>query len=359
MIRRSIGVLVLAVVVALVSVPVTATQASSSAAPTLTVTLTEDPTQPHWVGAHGRLFAATVTVAGGAAEDVVVTFGGAGIDAEELNTHLGSVSGSAIATARVRADGGFHTLEIDVTSSNAGTASTSLALLWAPGGTQLPATGDLKGRNYGWRVDYYEPHVGLKHQDYMLSFLDDRRAFIGAPARGRPKCPSVDELGYAECVAYRYDVSTGLVQIGGFVGRVIGNDLYISGIGRAETVNAVSERVVSEGWRYAHRRMRFDGHWTWDVLTSPGGVRAVVDLTMRRDRTFRLITGTDERPVVTTGRFWIPRRGKLVLRGTHGRELHTLGVVRGPDGRPDPALGLWYTGLLHETMTSFRLAPVT
>jgi hypothetical protein len=356
--RRGVGVLVVLLTVAmLVWVPVGSTAAS--APPTLTVTLREDPAQPHFVSDAGRVFVVDVTSAGGPAEDVTVTFSGPDVESSPASADLGTVDGTETAAARVGLlSGGFHTLTVEVGSSNAGTASASLPLLWAAGGTPLPATGNLVGRHYGWRVDRYEVHVGYVHDDYQLSFLDDHRAYIGAAPKGRPRCPSVVEHGYRGCVPYRYDASTGLVQIGGFIGRVLGNDLYISGIGRAENVNSVSERVVSQRWRYARKRMVFSGQWRWDDLLH-GSTRFVVDLTLRPDRTFRLVTGTNEQPVEMSGTFRIPRHGKLVLLGTNSREVHSLGVRLGPDGQPAPGLGLWFTGSYRGSLASFRLDPVT
>ncbi len=329
------------------------------AAPTLTVTVRDDPAQPHFVSGAGRLVAVDVTSAGGAAEDVTVTFSGPDLAATPAAADLGTVTGTETAVTRVSLlSGGFHTLTVEVASTNAGPATASLPLLWSAGGTPLPATGNLTGRHYGWRVDFYEPHVGYRHEDFQLSFLDDHRAFIGAAPKGRPRCPSVVEHGYTGCVPYRYDVSTGLVTIGGFIGRVLGNDLYLSGIGRAETSNSVSERVVSQRWRYVRNRLVLDGRWRWDDLRG-GGTRSVIDLALRPDRTFRLVTGTDVRPVETTGTFRIPRHGKLVLLGTNGREVHTLAARLGPDGRPAPGLGVWFTAPTDGTLASFRLDPVT
>lgn len=355
MVRGPAWVLALLLSAATVAAPVAVPAHASEAPPTLTLTLREDPAMPHYVGPYGRLFRADVTSAGGTAEDVTVTFSGPAVYAEPAVHALGSVSGSEPAFGRVTLESdGLSELTVEVVSSNAGTVSTTLPLLWTPGGTPLPATGDLAGRHYGWRVDYYELHVGYVADDHMVSFLDDHRAYVGAAPKGRPRCPSVEEYGYRGCVTYRYDASTGLVQIGGYVGRVLGPDLYLSGIGRAETINSVSERIVSQRWRYARKRQVVDGHWRLE------GSQHVVDLTLRPDRTFRLVAGAASQTVETTGTFRIPRRGKLVMRGAAGREVHTLAVRLGPDGRPAPGLGLWYTGPASDgTVDSFRLDPVS
>ena len=236
-------------------------------------------------------------------------------------------------------------LTIQVTSTNSTAVSTSLPLMWAPGGTPIPATGALGG-NYG-NVDLYT-FAGTSFEDrQLLTFLDGDTAFIGNPAKGRPVCKKASSTSRKGCVSYRMDDATGLVQIGGVIGRVAANGLsiYTNGIGRADDSEGetFNERTFSQRFGYPGSGKRYGQTWKWTYDNVPEGISSV-KLTLRKNGTFQLATGYDgEKPTVRKGTYRLTAPGRLVLKGRFGTETHSFGVRFGKFDTAEPTKGIWLT----------------
>jgi hypothetical protein len=331
--------LVLGLVAALVLVPA----APSSAAATMSVVSRDSNQEPQLLStSSGRLTDVDV-VTDGPAANVVVTFSGTGLSIDTPVVNLGTVNGSERATVEVTATTpGFHTLEIGVTSSDSGSVGTTLPLMWAPG-TSAPGGDSLAGRNYG-DVDLYE-FAGNSYEDrQLLSFLDDDLAFIGNPAKGRPTCTSGSETARSGCVAYHYDKSTGIVQIGGAIGIRQGKAVHVEGIGRSddsggETYNL---RDFVQLVSYPAPGKKFGLTWKWTYDNFPDGLTSV-KLTLRKNGTFVLAAATDnKKPKVKHGSYALTAPGRLRLKGKFGVELHTF-AVRSVAGVATPQKGAWLT----------------
>ena len=316
----------------------------ASAAPALAIHTRDNPANPQLLSsAFGRLTDVDVSSTGGTAANVTVTLSGTGLEIDTPVVDLDTVSTSERVNVEIRAlTGGLHTLDIQVTSSNAPTVNASLPYMWAPGGAPLPATGDLTGRNYG-NVDLYT-FSGTSYEDReLLTFLDGDTAFIGLPPKGRPDCPSPSATKRAGCVSYRYDTSTGLVQVGGAIGRVLPKSIYTEGIGRGDDENGetFNKRVFTQRVGYPSPGKKYGATWQWTYDNYPDGL-SFVKLTLRKNGTFYLKYTIDyKKSTVRVGTYSLTAPGLLKLKGKFGTELHTFAVRARSNGKADPSLGVW------------------
>lgn len=339
---RRLGAIV-SLVLGLVAALVVVSAAPSSAAATMTVSTRDSHQQPQLLStSSGRLTDIDV-VTDGPAANVVVTLSGTGLTIETPVVNLGTVNGSERATVEVTATTpGFHTLDIEVTSSDSGSVGTTLPLMWAPG-TSVPGDDSLAGRNYG-DVDLYE-FAGNSYEDrQLLSFLDDETAFIGNPAKGRPTCTSASETARRGCVAYHYDKGTGIVQIGGAIGIRQGKAVYVEGIGRSDDSGGetYNQREFVQLVSYPAPGKRYGITWKWTYDNVPDGLTSV-KLTLRKNGTFVLAVAEDyKKPKVKKGTYALTAPGRLRLKGKFGVELHTF-VVRSVSGVAAPQKGAWLT----------------
>jgi hypothetical protein len=341
-VTRRLGALLTLALAAVLLVPTS----PSHALATMTVVTVDDPTYPQKLSTSvGRVTDIKVTADG--ATDVVVTFSGAGLSFNTPVVNLGTVSGEKRTTVDVKAvTAGFHTLDVQVTSSNSSTVSASLPYMWAPGGTPIPATGDLTGLYYG-NVDGYSSTGGVSYQDRdLLTFLDGATAYVGNPPKGRPRCRTASATGLSGCVAYRYDTSTGLVQIGDAIGRVMPTSVYTNGIGTGDDSDGelFSERVFSERVDYPGVGKRYGGNWEFSygqfMETGPTFVR----LSLRKNGRFELQTAFANGEAKTKrGTYALTAPGRLRLKGGFGTELHTLAVRTTNKGKAKPGKGIWLT----------------
>jgi hypothetical protein len=334
----------LGLVVALVLVP-----AGPAAAATMTVTTRDSAVNPQLVSTTaGRVFDVDVHTDSNAT-NVHVVFSGTGLTVDTPDVDLGNVNGSERASVEVTAtSGGLHTLNIQVTSNNSSTVNTSLPFVWAPGGTPIPANGDLTGRNYG-NVDLYTANGGNSYEDrQMLSFLDGELAFIGPPSKGRPVCTSGSSVARKGCVTYRYDTATGLVQIGGAIGHVTPKRVYVEGIGIADDSDGelYNHRTFAQRIGYPSPGKTYAGSWHFSYSQFLDSGPALVKLTLNKNGTFSLKYGygDDDGKVTTrTGTYALVAPGRLRLKGTFGSEIHTFAVRTTTAGKAKPAKGIWFT----------------
>jgi hypothetical protein len=354
----ALGSLLLGLAVLLAAAPAPSVAASSLA--TMTVTTRDAPSDPQLLStSFGRNTFVTVNADG--ATDVTVTFSGTGLTIDTPVVNLGAVNGSRTTSVEVTAtSGGFHTLNVQVTSTNSAPVGTSLPLMWAPGGPPLPATGDLTGRNYG-NVDLYS-FAGTSYEDrQLLTFLDEDTAYIGLPAKGRPSCPTASETKRTKCVAYRYDESTGLVSIGGAIGKVAAKSIYTNGIGRADDQDAeetFNSRTFTQRVGYPSPGKRYGGTWKWTYDNYPDGL-TFARITLRKNGTFELAWAYDnEKAKSRKGSYIVYAPGQLRLQGAFGVEFHTLAVRAKPNGTADPSLGIWLTFGKGKSVTGALLKPV-
>ena len=344
MTRRLAPALSLLVGLALVLVAAPLLAGASSALATMTVTTRDDAADPQLLStSFGRVTDVTINADG--ATDVTVTFSGTGLTVDTPVVNLGTVSGAKTTSVEVTATtGGFHTLNIQVASSNSSPVGASLPLMWAPG-SPVVGSGDLTGRNYG-NVDLYE-FAGTSYEDrQLLSFLDAETAYIGNPAKGRPTCASASETKRTGCVAYHYDDATGVVQIGGAIGKIKGKSVYVEGIGRADDQGAgetFNQRTFTKRVGYPAPGKRYGATWSWRYDNYPDGL-SFVKLTLRKNGTFELRTAElGEQAKLKTGTYALTAPGRLRLKGSFGTELHTLAVRAKSNGKADPAKGVWVT----------------
>lgn len=339
----SLLALVLGIAAFLVVVPV----GPSSAAATLTVKTRDDPAAPQLLTTSAGRITDVDLASVGTATGVTVTFSGAGLSIDTPVVAVGNVNGDKRVSVEVTAtNAGFHTLNIHVTSTNSTSVDASLPYMYAPGGAPLPATGDLSGRNYG-NVDLYVANGGNSYEDrQILSFLDGATAFIGPPAKGRPTCKSASATKREGCVTYRYDTGTGLVQIGGAIGRVTPKSVYVEGIGISDDSDGelFNKRTFSQRIGYPSPGKKFAGSWKFSFSQFLESGPTLVKLTLRKNGTFSLTSayGTDKAKT-KSGTYALTAPGRLRLKGKFGKEFHTFAVRTTTQGKAAPKKGIWFT----------------
>ena len=274
---------------------------------------------------------------GGNATGFHVEFSGQGLSFDPpVIDEAGPYIAFSITTLVTATTGGMHTLTATVSADGLSPAtSNTVTNLYAAGGPPIPATGDLTGLLLGSRdwADLDDTDNSTEEAT-SISFLDAGTAHIGASHRGRPRCRhAVSTLARTGCVAYRYDAATGLVQIGGAIGKVVGHKLWISGIGQPPFGEIYNEDLLGRHYSYPSVGTRFNGHWAGGYYR-----RNPLHLVLRRNGTFRLTNGRIDDPTTRQGHYRITAPGRLVLRSrTEGREVMTLAVRESSA----PTFGLW------------------
>ncbi|WP_323792624.1 hypothetical protein [Nocardioides sp.] len=238
---------------------------------------------------------------------------------------------------------GLHTLTFEVTAPGREPRSLTLPYVWRAGGRPLPGGDSLAGRLYGGTGSpthncAKEGGCTYRYAE-RLSFLDGDSVSKRLAVRGKQVCGPE-----GRCPTYRYDRTTGLVQIGRrMIGRVTGHAAYFDGF--------AYDRMA-----YPKRGQRLDG--TWHFVADVDESLGIADqyLRLRDDGRFRLTYVVDTHrhpspPDAETryghkrlGTYRIGRHGRLRLNdGKHkSTEIATLALVTTPSGRPRAAArGVW------------------
>jgi len=263
--------------------------------------------------------------------EVHVSVTGEGVRTADPDRDYDTSTGQAFVEVWVGTDPGVHRVDITFTAPGVDPVVRSYDL-WAPGGTPLPATGDLAGR---WWVRYGE--VGETGRQYFSDrevwFLDRTWSFVGVPRAGVPRRCAPDVAG---CHRYRWDEQgTGYVEIGDrTIGLVTDQgvwlDLWDDGYGNSVPA-LFSQRLapLSTG-------SRLNGRWHW---YRGGGVANGHDLTalglrLRRSGSYVLTRTRGTGPArATRGTYDVLSRGRIRLSGGNGR---TFVPCADQSGHPTP-----------------------
>lgn len=238
---------------------------------------------------------------------------------------------------------GLHTLTFEVTAPGREPRSLTLPYVWRAGGRPLPGGDSLAGRLYGGTgspTHNCGKEGGCTYRySERLSFLDGEHVSKRLAVRGKQVCGPE-----GRCPTYRYDRTTGLVQIGRrTVGRVTGDAAYFDGF--------AYDRMT-----YPKPGQRLDG--AWHFVTDVDEPLGIADqyLRLRPDGRFRLtyVVDTHRHPsppdedtrygLKRLGTYLIGRHGRLRLNdGKHkSTEIATLALLTTPSGRPRAAArGVW------------------
>jgi hypothetical protein len=361
---RLAAVLALAVVVVVVTLAVApGSPAQAKLAPALTITA-GDPNAPVEVppppagpdDPDGAILNYDIAVAGGPATNVTVSVTGVGLNITYFlgvgqmvpgPVNLGTVNSDVLNYVSVSAaTGGFHQLTFTVTADGAAPASTTLNYVWAPTGAMtVSPTQDLRSTYFVTTGTYSENDTSYDDRAELL-FLDADTAYYGIPVAGLPTCKTGSVTATSGCLAYAYDASTRLIQIGGSIGRVDGYGVHTIGLGVTD---------VQGGDSFPHRdwltRLQFpDGHhryagsWSLHHKSCSKCLRST--LTLRKDGTFTL-SDNYQRSRTFSGRYDISHHGRLTLTGKEvgrtGKEVHTFSVLLSDEGKPAPRSGVTLT----------------
>lgn len=329
----------------------TANAGSATAARAPTVAIAFDTSTdglPHVVGRDAgdeRRLRGVLSVDGGSLTNVRITLSGEGLSVSPAEFTVAEVaSGQVFKAVVLGTTGGFHRLTAEVTSDQTGSTTIEGPLYYTSGGEPLPATGDLSGVAYGY-VDRYTSleFDGGANADTLLTFIDDQRAFVGAPPNGRPRCPRTRPDRHFGCVTYLHDAVSGLVQLGDAAGKVIGRSLWISGVGRPSLSEYADEHLLTSRVLYPGPGRRFAGRWgAGQDERDPG---PFYDLTLRRNGTYRLLVSDifEDTTRTSRGTYRFAAPGRMVLRPQRGpRAVHTLAVPVDAAGRARPSQGMWF-----------------
>lgn len=324
--------------------------ATASADPTVSALGFAEPQLPAIVTSESDR-SIDVIVAPYGTKDLTVRFSAPGLSFDPAEFDLGEVSSGQVVSTKVNATaGGLHPVTVEVTSSDSPTVTATYPYLWTPGGDPLPATGDLTGVTYA-DTDIYTAGDDEYADRQMLTFLDDTTAYIGLWGGGRPTCGLGSTTRDRGCVRYYYDIATGLVQLGGRIGRVVSYGLYTNGIGPIDQSGGgeeYSSRTWTERLTYPAAGTRLDGTWRMKLYNG-WGVESIdrALLVLRRDGTFNLrysyydyLEGDQVTRRTGTYRFTGP--GRLQFKGKFGTEVHTLALHVDKDGKADRSR-LWFT----------------
>ena len=238
---------------------------------------------------------------------------------------------------------GLHTLTFEVTAPGLEPRSITLPYVWRSGGRPLPGGDSLAGRLYGGvasPVHNCRNEGGCSYRyAERLSFLDSTRVSRRLAVRGKQSCGPE-----GRCPTYRYDRTTGLVQVGRrMIGRVTRDAAYFDGVGYARMAYPVPGRLLDGAWQFTAE------------VDEPFGI-ADQYLRLRPDGRFRLtyVVDTHHEPTPpddttryvrkSLGTYLIGRNGRLRLNdGKHkSTEVATLALITTPSGRPRAATrGVW------------------
>jgi hypothetical protein len=320
--------------------------AQAKQAPVLTVGSVIDPADPQVVPVGGTdTERIGFTVATTEAASVTANAAGPGLAIGDPDQVLAATSAkTAYFTFDVAATTpGFHALTVTVSATGATPAQVTLPYVWADGSPAFPATGSLAGRAYGWQGAVNVAGLESSVRDTeMISFVSPTMAYLGLPRAGQPKCTTAGK----GCLAYAFDASTGLVQVGtGIVGRVVGDGLHTDGFVPADEQDSelFADETFTRPLSFAKSGSRLNGTWRYSDESYPDGL--VYELvTFRPNATYELAFRVDDQKTRNlSGIYRIGKRGKITFR-SKGRvaQTGTLALVGPKVGKAKPAkLGIW------------------
>jgi hypothetical protein len=284
----------------------------------------------------------SLDVTGGPASNVSVTATGAGLSITPPSLNLGNVASSGHGSFAVSATtGGFHQLTFTVTADGGALASTTLDYVWAPTGALTVSPGaSLRHTYFGTTGLYSENGTSFEDRSELL-FLTRGIAYYGVPAAGLPKCQTGSTSATSGCLAYAYDPSTRLIQLGDAIGFVDNKGVHTIGLGITDyqggEVFAHRDWTTQLAFPNAHNRYR--GSWSWHYTNYCPDCFTFAMLTLRKDGTFVLLDNWRRKRTIT-GRYDVSHHGRLRLTGKSGAEVHTFSVLLSRKGKPDPGLGI-------------------
>ena len=281
------------------------------------------------------------TVAGGPASNVTVTASGPGLVTPAAQ-NLGTLDGAGHTFLNISAaTGGFHQLTVTVSADGATPVMSTLNYVWAPSGAlTVSPSHDLQYTYFG--ATGYSSENGTSFPDRAeLLFLSQDTAFYGVPIGGLPKCKSGSTTATAGCLAYAYDKSTGLIQIGGSIGYVDKAGIHTQGLGIADLQDGenYAHRTWAKRLQFPNTHNRFRRTWSWRYDNYPNTSPTFVVLTLRKDGTFALSDNWRKKRTIK-GRYDISHFGRMVLTGRFGHEVHNFAVFLTKAGKPAPQVGV-------------------
>jgi hypothetical protein len=301
----------------------------------------------------GAILNYEVDVAGGPATNVTVTVSGVGLNVSYYlhvsptpgPVNLGTVADKEFNYVTVTAaTGGFHQLTFTVTADGAAPATTTLNYVWSPTGalTVSPAAG-LRS-TYFYTTGEYSENDTTYGDPSMLLFLNDAVAYYGTPDAGLPKCKTGSTSATSGCLAYAYDPTNHLIQVGGAIGTVDAKGVHTIGLGITD---------VQGGDSYAKRdwvdRLAFPRHpqtyartWRWTSGHHCARCFTYAALTLRKNHTFVLSDDWRKKRTIS-GHYALSRSGRLTLTGRFGREVHTFALQVDQQDKPDSDVGIALT----------------
>jgi len=236
---------------------------------------------------------------------------------------------------------GMHAFTVTVTPDGGASQSATMPYVISRGSTPITATASLAGRTYGYESVEGSAAASSRYVK-MMTFVDDRYAFMGLPPAGRPTCTPLR----ADCLPYAYDESTGLLQVGGdIVGRVDGQELYTDGWVRQSSSITTGTYIAKNPLTYAPRDTRLAGTWRYRNTHYHQGMWSE-RLVLRKDGTYKLAyttTGSHTSTTRSKGTYRITGPGRIVFR-EHGRvfSIGTLALLGNKVDKPRAnKLGLW------------------
>ena len=270
-----------------------------------------------------------------------------GLYVDPLVSDLGTLRSNGPAgilryAVRARTEG-MHTLTIEVTAPGAEPRRVSLPYVWRAGGPPIEGDDSLRGRLYGRNVLGSFPCGANGRCTYRTServtFRDATRVGTALALDGKNTC------GPAGCSPYRYDTSSGLLQVGeDTIGRITSQAAFVDGDRYARMV-------------YPRPGQRLDGWWSYGAEVDEGRGVQYQDLRLRKNGHFRLDYFVSTRRYHSygepetgsaygrhlSGTYVIERRGRLVLHDPkRGRKVATLALIATPSGKALPRTkGIW------------------
>lgn len=280
-------------------------------------------------------------------EDVTVTV----IDSDDLDVvpmettiaDSGDDTSAEVAFVVQARTTGLHTLTFEVTAPGLEPRSITLPYVWRGGGKPLPGGDSLAGQLYGGTgsaTHNCRVEGGCTYRvAERLSFLDGTRVSRRLAVRGKQVCGPD-----GRCPTYRYDRSTGLVQIGRrVIGRVTERAAYFDGVSYARMAYPKPGRRLDGSWHFANAADEAFGIADQYLRLRPDGrfrLTYVVD-------THRHPTPTDDETLYgrkMLGTYQIGRNGQLRLNDNKHKatEYATLAVITARSGRPRAnTMGVW------------------
>ena len=226
---------------------------------------------------------------------------------------------------------GMHSLSIQMDGSTGPPYSSvyvGFPFLWTSGSALSPGTGGLRLTSYGWQgTERVAGRDSPTRAVRMLTIVDEKFAYVGLPAFGRPKCTAE---GHG-CLPYAFDGKTGLLQVGtSIIGRPHGlqTGAYLDGLVPAADGEPYGRYDFAGDDVLLRAHSPLTGTYKYSSSDYPSGL-TYQKVTFRKDRSYSLAYAYDGGEVKKlAGRFRLGNNGKITFRSSQGKVVQRGTVLR-------------------------------